>query len=97
MIYNSYDSYDTTAQYDTSWGEIASPAGSGAMLTSGDTFMGTYENEPIDEYDKEVEQEDEEALAAFREDNGLEQNCYLAQAYTYAVASGNPTGGVHMS
>ena len=27
MTYNSYDSYDTTAQYDTSWGEIASPGG----------------------------------------------------------------------
>ena len=60
-----YDGYDnhTTAQYDTSWGEIASPAGSGAMLTSGDTFMGTFENEHFDEYDMEVEQEDEDAKA----------------------------------
>ena len=62
MTYNSYDSYDTTAQYDTSWGEIASPAGSGAMLTSGESFMGTYEDDHIDEYDMEIEQEDEEAL-----------------------------------
>ena len=94
MTYNSYDSYDTTAQYDTSWGEIASPAGSGAMLTSGETFMGTYENEEqMDEYDMEVEQEDEEALALFREEQGLDQNCYLAQAYTYAIAGGSPTVG----
>ena len=93
MTYNSYDSYDTTAQYDTSWGEIASPAGSGAMLTSGETFMGTFENEQIDEYDMEVEQEDEEALEAFREEHGLDQNCYLAQAYTYAMSGGNPTVG----
>ena len=96
MIYD----YDTTAQADTSWGEIASPAGSGAMLTSGETFMGTYENEEqMDEYDMEVEQEDEEALALFREENGLDQHCYLAsQAYTYAIqAGGNPTGGGYTS
>ena len=93
MTTYSYDSYDTTAQYDTSWGEIASPAGSGAMLTSGETFMGTFENEQLDEYDMEVEQEDEEALEAFREEQGLDQNCYLAQAYTYAMSGGNPTVG----
>ena len=94
--FDGYDNINTTAQADTSWGEIASPAGSGAMLTSGDTFMGTHENEEqLDEYDMEVEQEDEEALALFREENGLDQHCYLAsQAYTYAIqAGGNPTGG----
>ena len=56
--FDGYDNINTTAQADTSWGEIASPAGSGAMLTSGDTFMGTHENEEqLDEYDMEVEQE----------------------------------------
>ena len=51
------------------------------MLTSGETFMGTFENEQLDEYDMEVEQEDEEALIAFREEQGLDQNCYLALFY----------------
>ena len=35
MIYNSYDSYDTTAQADTSWGEIASPGGAESGALSG--------------------------------------------------------------
>ena len=84
MADHYYDDYDNTiaADDDYLWGKSASPAGSGAGLTS----------EEIDEYDLEVEQEDEEALQAFREDQGLDNNCYLAQSHAFATHTGPIVG-----
>ena len=85
--YDEYNTYDITAtDTDYLWGKSASPAGSGAGLTS----------DEIDEYDMEVEQEDEEALQAFRDDQGLDNNCYLAQSHAFATHTGPIVGSAHI-
>ena len=93
--YDEYAPHITIAHVSYLWEESTFPAGSGAGVVSSDAFATT---ETVDDFDRDIDQEDEECLASFVQQNQLADACYLVFGQTFAsgVASGNSGQSSHV-